>query len=82
MTHQEAFRRWLADNPLAQYRFVHNMGRLRTAALLGVSDTTIKAWEAGASAPSPEHLSRFERLDAALPQQWQDWLAKKPGEAA
>ena len=73
-------RKWAEDCPLWRWREQHRVSRPMSAAMFGVTNTSIWQWEHGAANPRPEHMSRLvEVLGPETVHLWVTWLARKPG---
>jgi len=77
---KEALSPWQARNPLRVWRLKQlpeGWNRSVLARQLGVSHTSVEAWEKGKRLPKVDAFAKIEKLTAITSQQWMDWFNSK-----
>ena len=80
----DAFRhkekRWLADNPLKQWRSDNNAFQKDLGAAIGVGYHTIFRWESGMSMPTEKQFELLSTLfkDKDIRKKYQNWVDARP----
>lgn len=73
---------WQQLNPLRKWREQTGVAKTQLAAAIGVSTTTIRAWETGIFAPSAENKSALYQItnSAVSTLDWAQWYDARPNQ--
>jgi transcriptional regulator with XRE-family HTH domain len=71
---------WRERCPLTRWRSSRRFSRPDIAAMVGVSEQTIRNWEMGLGLPTAEHLAALAAVVEAddFPEAWAVWVRERP----
>lgn len=76
----DVYREHVENNPLRKWRHAHGASFNETAALVGISVSTIQKWETGAAYPTDTNLVILQRITGMddIVDEWTNWYNSIP----